>query len=106
MEYTYASIYGYYVRQEDLIHGRPWYKNYGKSIWWDDEYDKWRLGLTTGKGSSKGYANLKHHGRCLPKIPNQKWKLYGPSSHSNHSSWYDAGNNLRIRGYKPKGMNK
>ena len=105
LEYTYESIYGYYVRQEGLIHGRPWYKNYGKSIWWDDEYDKWWLDKTTTKGSSIGYAYLKNHGRCLPKIPNQQWK-FGPLSHPDHSSLYDAGKNLRIRGYKPKGMNK
>ena len=105
LEYTYESIYGYYVRQEDLIHGRPWYKNYGISIWWCDEYDKWALGLTTEKGSSMAFAYLEHHGRCLPKIPNQKWKLYGPSRID--PSMYDAGNNLRIRtGYKPKGMNR
>ena len=23
-EYTYGNIYGYYVRQEDFINGRPW----------------------------------------------------------------------------------
>jgi len=103
LEYTHESIYGYYVRQEDLIHGRPWYKNDGKSIWWYGEYDYWKLGLTTDKGSIYSFAYLDNDGRCLPKISNQKWK-FGPSSHPDHSDWYDAGNNLKIHcGYKPKG---
>ena len=50
-EYTYADIYGYYVRQEDLVNGRAWYKNEDKSIWWDQG---WFIGLTTGKGISGG----------------------------------------------------
>ena len=50
LEYTYESIYGYYVRQEDLINGRPWYKNDGRSIWWDGKNNNWKLGSTTKKG--------------------------------------------------------
>ena len=97
-------MYGYYVRQEDLINGRPWYKNDGKSIWWDDKEDNvWRLGKTTSKGDSLSYAKLYNDGRCLSKISNQKWKL-SPSSHPDHSDWYDAGNKVKVRyGYKPKG---
>ena len=49
LEYTLNSIYGYYVRQEDLIHGRPWYKNDGESIWWDDKYSDWSIGDTISK---------------------------------------------------------
>ena len=94
-----TSIYGYYVRQEDLIHGRPWYKHDGRSIWWTDE---WILGPTSKKGGKIGsrYAKLDNDGRCLPKIPNQKWQLW------DGSNWNDAGNKVKVRcGYKPKGIN-
>ena len=99
LEYTYESIYGYYVRQEDLMNGRSWYKNdaIAKSIWWDDKDNDWMLGSTTRKGSSKGFAYFDNNERCLPKIPNQKWKLYD-------SNWNDAENKVKVRcGYKPKG---
>ena len=82
-EYTYGNIYGYYVRQEDLINGRAWYKNKGRSIWWDAT--DWEIGKTTEKGSTRGYAYLKNDGSCLPKISNPKWKLW------DGSSWNDAG---------------
>ena len=96
LEYTLNSIYGYYVRQEDLINGRPWYKNDGRSIWWDGKNDVWRLGQTTKKGSNYGYAYLDNDGRCLPKIPNQKWKVV--------PGFIDSGNKVKVRcGYKPKG---
>ena len=93
-EYTYANIYGYYVRQEDLINGRAWYKNEGRSIWWDGT--DWMIGKTTEKGSTRGYAYLKNDGRCLPKISNPKWQLY-------NGSWNDAGSqDVKIRcGYNP-----
>ena len=98
LEYTYESIYGYYVRQEESIHGRLWYKNDANSIWWSDEIDYWMLGKTSIKGSSYGYAYLDNDGRCLPKIPNQKWKW------GDGTNWYDAGNKVKVRcGYKPKG---
>ena len=96
-----TSIYGYYHRQEDLIHGSPWYKNDGISIWWNNI---WIIGQTTRKGSTNySFAKLDNNGTCLPKIPNQKWKL-NPSSHPDYSDWYDAGNKVKVRcGYKPKG---
>ena len=107
LKYSYDFIYGYYVRQEDLINGRSWYKNDDNSIWWDDKNDNWMLGKTTSKGSSNGYAYLYNDGRCLPKIPNQKWKLWHGSNYFNWiygSNWIDAGNKVKIRcGYKPKG---
>ena len=98
IENRYRLIYGYYVRQEDLINGRPWYKNDGRSIWWDGKNNNWKLGSTTKKGSSSGFAKLDNDGRCLPKIPNQNWKLGA------YSGWYVAGNNVKVRcGHKPKG---
>ena len=97
LEYTDNSIYGYYVRQQELINERPWYKNDGRSIWWDDKNDYWTLGKTTDKGSIYGFAHLKNDGRCLPKIPNQKWKV-------TPGFFIDAGSKVKIRcGYKPKG---
>ena len=81
------------------MNGRSWYKNdaIAKSIWWDDKDNDWMLGSTTRKGSSKGFAYLDNNERCLPKIPNQKWKLYD-------SNWNDAENKVKVRcGYKPKG---
>ena len=101
LEYTYESIYGYYVRQADLINGRPWYKNDGKSIWWDDDNrDYWNLGKTTEKGSSIGFAYLDNDGSCLPKIPNQNWKIFRIPE----DPWISAGNNVKVRcGYKPEG---
>ena len=97
LEYTSRSIYGYYVRQPDLINGRPWYKNDGRSIWWDGKNDVWMIGDTTSKGSSITCAYLHNDRRCLPKIPNQNWKLFD-------GSWNDAGNKVKVRcGYKPKG---
>ena len=100
LEYTQSSIYGYYVRQQYLINGRPWYKNDGRSIWWDDKFDNWKLGITTEKGSSNSYAFLDNDGKCLPKIPNQKWKIV-----LDGLSFSDAPENiLKVRcGYKPKG---
>ena len=44
LEYTHSSIYGYYVKQDDFGN-RPWYRNGGRSIWWDEE--SWVLGQTT-----------------------------------------------------------
>jgi len=101
LEYTLAPIYGYYVRQEELIHGRPWYKNDGRSIWWDVKNDVWLLGDTTQKGSSSAFAYLDKDGRCFPKISNQKWKIFLPPP---PAPWIDAGNKVKVRcGYKPKG---
>ena len=98
LEYTHTSIYGYYVRQEDLINERPWYKNDGRSIWWDS--NSWSLGKTTTKGGSDSYAYLDNDGRCLPKIPDQKWKL------SIDGVEEPAGNRVNIRcGYRPSGTN-
>ena len=99
-EYTYANIYGYYVRQEDLINGRAWYKNEGRSIWWDGT-DDWMIGLTTEKGGTSGYASLRNDGSCLPKISNPKWILWD-------GSWNDAGSqDVKIQcGFKPTGHYK
>ena len=98
-EYTYANIYGYYVRQEDLINGRAWYKNEGRSIWWDG-IDTWYIGWTTNKGSKLGYAKMRNNGSCLSKN-SYLWK-FDPSSHPDHSDWYYAGRNVKIRcGYRP-----
>ena len=90
-----GSIYGYYVRQEDLINGKAWYKNDGKSIWWDGT-DDWFIGQTTEKGTTRGYAYLKNNGSCLPKISNQNWKLFDGSQYN------DAGERVKVRcGYRP-----
>jgi hypothetical protein len=94
LEYTYASIYGFYVRQEDLIDGRPWYKNDATSIWWDDDWFQWILGRTYEKGSSISLAYLTNDGRCLPKIPEQKWKIFLTPP---PSPWIDAGNKVKVR---------
>merc|ERR1711879_1120397 len=97
LEYTHKSIYGYYVRQEDLINERPWFKNNGKSIWWDTKY--WRLGWTNRTGGQRSHAKLYNDERCLTKISDQEWNLY-----DSNANWSNAGNKLRIRcGYKPKG---
>merc|ERR1719225_981819 len=97
LEYTHKSIYGYYVRQEDLINERPWFKNNGKSIWWDTKY--WRLGWTNRTGGQRSHAKLYSDERCLTKISDQEWTLY-----DSNANWSNAGNKLRIRcGYKPKG---
>merc|ERR1719461_1287229 len=66
LEYTHKSIYGYYVRQEDLINERPWFKNNGKSIWWDTKY--WRLGWTNRTGGQLSHAKLYNDERCCTKI--------------------------------------
>ena len=99
-EYTFERIYGYYVRQEDLINGKVWYKNDGRSIWWEEIYGWW-IGKTTEKGRGSGYAYLTNDGSCLPKISNPKWKL------SDGTSFTDAGSqDVKIRcGYKPAGIN-
>ena len=89
-EYTYFNIYGFYVKQEDLINGRAWYKNEDKSIWLN-ENDSWMIGKTTSKGSKKGYAFLKNDGSCLSKISNPKWRLW------DGSSWNDAGQDVKIQ---------
>merc|ERR1711879_716884 len=97
LEYTHKSIYGYYVRQEDLINEGPWFKNNGKSIWWDTKY--WRLGWTNRTGGQHSHAKLYNDERCLTKISDQEWNLY-----DSNANWSNAGNKLRIRcGYKPKG---
>ena len=97
LEYTHKSIYGYYVRQENVINERPWFKNNGKSIWWDTKY--WRLGWTNRTGGQHSHAKLYNDERCLTKISDQEWNLY-----DSNANWSNAGNKLRIRcGYKPKG---
>merc|ERR1712156_1311139 len=96
LEYTHTSIYGYYVSQEDLINERPWFKNNGKSIWWDTKY--WRLGWTNRKGGERSHAKLYNNEICLTKTSDQEWKLY------DGNNWSIAGDKLRIRcSYKPKG---
>merc|ERR1712156_284912 len=96
LEYTHTSIYGYYVRQEDLINERPWFKNNGKSIWWDTKY--WRLGWTNRKGGERSHAKLYNNEICLTKTSDQEWNLY------DGNNWSIAGDKLRIRcSYKPKG---
>ena len=98
--YPVNSIYGYYVRQEDLFNGRPWYKHDdGNSIWWiDDKLNVWMLG--GNKQQNGGFAYLPNSERCLPKIPNQNWK-----GGEGGSTWNDAGNSIKARcGYKPKGI--
>ena len=90
-EYTNANIYGYYVRQEDLINGRAWYKKEGISIWFN-ENDSWMFGSTTKKGGKSGYGFLKNDGSCLSKISNPKWQLW------DGLSWNDAGSqDVKIR---------
>ena len=97
LEYTHKSIYGYYVRQENVINERPWFKNNGKSIWWDTKY--WRLGWTNRTGGQLSHAKLYNDERCLPIDSDQEWNLY-----DSNANWSNAGNKLRIRcGYKPKG---
>ena len=83
------------------LNGRPWYKNDNRSVWWDDTDKYWRIGDTTNKGGYFSYAKLDNDGRCLPKIPYQKWKL------TDGSNWNDAGNKVKIKcGYKPEGKYK
>ena len=97
LEYTDQPIYGYYVRQEDLIHGRPWFKNNFLSIWWDEKY--WRLGNTTRKGERRSFAKFHNDGRCLPKIYDQKWNIW------DGNNWNDAENKINVQcGHKPEGI--
>ena len=100
LEYTFESIYGYYVRQEDLINGRPWYKNDAKSIWWYELSGDWELGRTIDKGSKYAVTYLHDNGECLPNISYQKWKLGNADL-----TFTDAKNQVQIRcGYRPKGI--
>ena len=60
----------------------------------DDKSNNWLLGKTTKKGSIYGYAKLNNDGRCLPKIPNQKWRTTLDGSKTNlyyekSSNWND-----------------
>ena len=100
MEYSYSSIYGFYEKQDDLINGRTWYKNDGRSIWWDG-IDDWKLGKTIVKGSMKGYAYLENNGTCPTNISNPKWKInIGPDQ-----PWLDAGDSFKIRcQFRPTGI--
>ena len=99
LEYTHTSIYGFYVRQENLINGRPWYQNDARSIWWL-ETGSWALGITTAVGAPGGFAFLRNIEICLPKISNPQWSLFIGSGN------IEGGDNLlvqcRIRpeGYK------
>merc|ERR1712110_1080895 len=77
LEYTHKSIYGYYVRQENVINERPWFKNNGKSIWWDTKY--WRLGWTNRTGEQLSHANLNNAGNKLRIRCGYKPKGYGTS---------------------------
>ena len=52
-----------------------------------------RFECPTKKGTTSACAYLRNDEDCLPKISNQKWKLTDPD----HSDWYDAGNNLKIK---------
>ena len=100
-EYTWANIYGYFVRQEDLVNERAWYKNNGISIWWyGNGTDKWYIGPNTNKGNTSASASLRNSGSCLPNISNPKWRLFlGPKN------WTDANQDVKIRcDYKPAGI--
>ena len=76
--YLYTNVYGNFVRQQELVNERSWYKNNGASIWWDGT-DDWWIGLTTEKGRGRGYAYLRNDGSCLSEISNPEWKLYNGS---------------------------
>ena len=98
LEYTFTSIYGYYVRQKDLIHGRTWYQNNARSIWWFEEFEFWVLGNINGTGGSSGFAFLRNIEICLPKISNQQWELF------DGSNFIEAGDNLIVQcGIRPEG---
>ena len=98
LEYTFTSIYGFFVRQENLINGRPWYQNDARSIWWIEETGSWVLGSTTGIGGNSGFAFLRNIEICLPKISNQQWELW------DGSNFIEAGDNLIVQcGIRPEG---
>ena len=63
MEYRHESIYGYYIRQKQLVDGRPWFKNDGKIIWWNDWWDDWNMGLSTDKGQHQSGIYLRSNER-------------------------------------------
>ena len=106
LEFTNSSIYGYYVKQKSLSYGVPWFKNGGKSIWWDWDGQRWNLGLTTefyGRLVYPGYISLAYLENdgvgCLPRIDPQIWYLLDGSNHTY------AGNKVKVRcGNKPIGM--
>ena len=97
VEYTYRSIYGFYIKQNNKTNGRNWYRNDARSIWWDG-IDDWWIGLTDALGEARGYAYLKKDGSCLPEISDTSWKLY------DGKKWDDAGKKLNVRcGFRPTG---
>ena len=98
LEYAIYSIYGFFVRQEDLIQGRPWYQNDARSIWWTQQDGFWVLGDTSEVGQLLGIAFLFDDEICLPKISNQQWELF------DGSNFIEAGNNLIVQcGIRPEG---
>ena len=98
MEYTHASIYGFFLRQDNLINGRPWYQNDVRSIWWAQEIGYWVLGNTIEGGGNEGFAFLLNDEICLPKISNQQWELF------DGSNLIEAGDNLIVQcGIRPEG---
>ena len=62
-------------------------------------FSNWIIIIAASGKASGGHTYLKNDGRCLPKIPNQKWTLW------DGSNWNDAGyKDVKVRcGYKPKG---
>ena len=98
LEYTFTSIYGFFVRQENLINGRPWYLNGAKSIWWFEEFQFWVLGNTENRGQNLGFGFLRNVEICLPKISNQQGELYVGSV------FIEARDNLIVQcGNRPEG---
>merc|ERR1712087_5728 len=92
LEYKYSSVYGHYIKQKDLINGRPWYKNdgIGRSIWWA-ESDSWNLEDTSKKGNKAADAVLYNNGTCIPNILHQEWKSF------NGFQFNEAGNSIKAR---------
>lgn len=110
LEYTDASIYGFYEKQNGTINGKNWYRNSGNTIWWEDQpiwnstlflvdgYGMWFLGNKTknSNATSYGYAahtDLVDNGTDIQTV---EWRLISEDT-KNDDIWNYAGKKLKIR---------
>ena len=121
LEYTDASIYGFYEKQNGTINDRNWYKNGGNTIWWewynsnitlldDDEdgYGRWILGNKTKHSLTNialepvyfvAHTDLLDNGTDLQSAD---WRLTTEDTNEN-DVWNYAGKKLKIRcKYQPR----
>ena len=74
-QYTYASIYGHYELQPNVVNGRPYFKKSLLGLWYDGN-GYWWIGLSDNKGQSFGFAAYEKDVFCPHQLYEREWLLW------------------------------